>query len=239
MRMKSLTVLALILALQSVPVMADQTSCEASRKNLLSDDLLKKLTVKVCPPENTSDPDVYMEYDKKYESSTASEFLVYEYTDKCYEKINRELFKTKDQNPEILQLAQQLDAVLCDYPISETEVFRGANLPEGVVEKYHASEEISFSAFSSSSNAFNVACEFAKKGNTLFKIISKSGRLVEDQSKHEQEAEVLFRMNARFKVKVAISGFQASTMSGCKGISNYFELEEIYTDEIRPFVWPY
>lgn len=232
-------VLALFLVLQSLPALADQTSCEASRKNLLVDDLLRKLTVKVCPRENTSDPDVYMEYDKKYESSTASEFLVYQYTDKCYEKINRELLKTSEQDPDTLQLAQQLDAVLCDYPISEKEVFRGANLPEQIAEKYHVSEEISFPAFSSTSTAFNVGCEFAKKGNTLFKMISKSGRLIENHSKHDQEAEVLFRMNARFKVKVAVSGFQATTMTGCKGISNYFELEEIYTDEIKPFVWPY
>lgn len=238
--MKSFAVLALFVFLHSLPALADQTSCEASKKTLLADDLLKKLTVKVCPPENTSDPDVSMEYDRAYESSTASEFLVYQYTDKCFEKINRELFKkTEEQNPDILQLAQQLDAVLCDYAISEKEVFRGANLPEQIVEKYHASEEISFPAFSSTSMAFNVGCEFAKKGNTLFKIISKSGRVVENQSKHDQEAEVLFRMNARFKVKVAVSGFKASTMTGCKGISNYFELEEIYTDELKPFVWPY
>lgn len=232
-------ILALLVVFQSMPALADQTTCEASRKNLLSDDLLKKLTVKVCPPENTSDPDVYMEYDKKYESSTAKEFLLYEYTDKCYEKINRELFKTTEQNPDILKLAEQLDAVLCDYPISEAEVFRGANLPEAVAEKYQNSEEISFAAFSSSSTAYSVGCEFAKKGNALFKIVSKSGRLIENQSKHEQEAEVLFRMNVRFKVKVAISGFQASIMSGCKGISNYFELEEIYDDGMKPFVWPY
>ncbi len=237
--MKSFAVLVLLVFLQSLPALAGQTSCEASKKNLLSDDLLKKLTVKVCPPENTSDPDVYMEYDRAYESSTASEFLVYQYTDKCFDKINRELFKTTEQNPDVLQLAEQLDAVLCDYPISEKEVFRGANLPEAVAEKYHASEEVSFPAFSSTSMAFNVGCEFAKKGNTLFKIVSKSGRVVENQSKHDQEAEVLFRMNAHFKVKVAASGFQATTMSGCKGISNYFELEEIYTDEMKPFVWPY
>jgi len=228
--MRTFAILALCVSLLSLPALADQTSCEASRKNLLSDDVLKKLTVKVCPPENTSDPDIDM---------TASEFLLYQYTDKCFDKINRELFKTTEKNPDILQLAEQLDAVLCDYPISESEVFRGANLPEAVAEKYQASEEISFPAFSSSSMAFNVGCEFAKKGNTLFKIISKSGRVVENQSKHDQEAEVLFRMNARFKVKVAISGFQASTMTGCKGISNYFELEEIYDDGMKPFVWPY
>lgn len=238
MVIKRLFIFAFAFAI-TLPALADQTSCEVSKKNQLSDDLLKKLTVKVCPPEDTSDPDVNMEYDDAYKSSTASEFLVYQYTDKCYQKINSELFKTANQDPDILKIAEQLDAVLCDYPQSSAEVYRGANLPEAVAEKYHKSEEISFPAFSSSSTAYNVACEFAKKGNTLFKMVSKSGRVIHNDSKHSQEEEILFRTNARFKVLNAVSGFQASIVTGCKGISNYFELEEIYTDETKPFVWPY
>jgi hypothetical protein len=238
--MKNLTILALLLSLISLPVLADQTTCEQSRKNLLSDDLLKKLTVKVCPHEQSSDPDVYMEYDKMYESLSAQEFLVYEYTDSCYQKINTELFKVKDQDADTLQLAQQLDAALCDYPQNKEDVFRGAKLPEAVVKTYLESEEITFPAFSSTSKAFHIACDFAKKGNTLIKMTSKSGRAIEKQSKHEDELEILFRLNSRFKVKTAVSGFQASAMSGCKGISNYLVLEEIYTEEeIKPFVWPY
>lgn len=238
--MKSFTFVALIISFVSFSVLADQTSCEVSQKSLLSDDLLKKLTVKVCPPENTQDPDVNMEYDKQLQSSKAADFLVYQYTDKCYGKINRELFKTADQDADTLKLAQQLDAVLCDYPKHEVEVFRGANLPEAVSEKYLKADEITFQAFTSTSTAFNVACEFAKKnGNSFFKIISKSGRLIENKSKHELEAEVLFRTNARFKVITAVSGFHASIMASCKGVSNYFELEEIYDEEpMKPFVWP-
>lgn len=238
--MKKLTILALFVSLLSLPALADQTSCEVSRKNLLSDELLKKLTVKVCPHEQSSDPDVYMEEDKAYESKSASDFLVYEYTNNCYQNLNNELFKSKDQNQDTFKLAEQLDAVLCDFPESKEEVFRGAKLPEAVVANYLKAEEISIPAFTSTSKAFHIACEFAKKnGNTFMKIISKSGRSVEKQSKHEEELEVLFRTNARFKVKIAVSGFQASTMSGCKGVSNYFELEEIYTEEeMKPFVWP-
>lgn len=238
--MKKLTILALLISFISISALADQRSCKLSQKSRLSDDLLRKLTVKVCPPEQTSDPDIYMAYDRKYESSTSAEFLVYEYTDKCFEKMNAELFKTKDQDPDILKLTEQLDAVLCDYPESKESVYRGTNLPDAVAEKYSTSEEISFPAFSSSSKSFRVACDFAKKGNTLFKMTSKSGRAVDKLSKHEEEEEVLFRLNTRFKVKTAVSGFQATAMSGCKGISHYYELEEIYTEEeMKPFVWPY
>lgn len=239
--MKKLTILALCLSLLSLPALADQTSCELSRKNLLSDTLLKNLTVKVCPHEQSSDPDVYMEYDKMSESLSAQDFLVYEYTDTCYQKINSELFKSpQNQDADTLRLAQQLDAVLCDYPTNKENVYRGANLPESVAQAYLKSEEITFPAFLSTSKAFHIACEFAKKGNTLIKMSSKSGHAIEKQSKHEDELEILFRLNSRFKVKLAVSGFQASIMSGCKGVKNYLELEEIYTEEeIKPFIWPY
>lgn len=237
--MKRFTVLALIVSLLSVPVLADQTSCEVSRKNLLSDDLLKQLTVKVCPPESTSDSEIYTKYNKKYETLTAREFLVYQYTDMCYEKINRELYKTTDQNPEILQLTEQLDAVLCDYPKSIIEVFRGANLPESAVQNYLDAEEISFPAFVSTSTEHKVGCEFAQNGNTLLKMISKSGRAIEKNSEYQEESEVLFRTNVRFKVTLAMSGFRARVISGCKGIKYYFELEEINSeDETKP-VWPF
>lgn len=240
-RMKNITLLALLVSLLALPAMADQTTCEASRKGLLSDDLLRKLTLKVCTHKPTSDPDIYMEYDKAFESKSPQDFLVYEYTSDCYENLNRELFKSQDQNQDTLKLAQQLDAVLCDFPQSKEDVFRGAKLPDTVASSYLQAEEISIPAFTSASKAFHIACEFAKKnGNTFMRIASKSGRSIEKQSKHEDELEVLFRMNARFKVKTAISGFQASIMSGCKGVSHYFELEEIYEEEpMKPFVWPY
>jgi hypothetical protein len=239
--MKKMTFISLFFCLLALPALADQTTCEESRKSLLADDLLKKLTVKVCTHEPSSDPDVYMEYDKAYESTSASEFLVYEYTNDCYQNLNNELFKSKDQNQDTLKLADQLDAILCDFPESKEHVFRGAKLPEAVIENYLKADVISIPAFTSTSKAFHIACEFARKnGNTFMKIASKSGRAIEKSSKHEDELEVLFRMNTRFKVKNVISGFKASVMSGCKGVSHYFELEEIYDEEeIKPFVWPY
>jgi len=239
--MKNLTLLALFVSLLSLPTLADQIACEQSRKGLLADDLLKKLTVKICTHKFSADPDVYMEYDKAYESKSAQDFLVYEYTNECYQNLNNELFKTENQNQDTLKLAEQLDAVLCDFPIAKEDVYRGAKLPDAVVENYLKAEEISIPAFTSTSKAFHIACEFAKKnGNTFMKITSKSGRAIEKQSMHEEELEVLFRTNARFKVKIAESGFQASIRSGCKGVSHYFELEEIYTEEeMKPFVWPY
>jgi ADP-ribosyltransferase exoenzyme len=238
--MKKLTLFTLIISFLSLSALADQTACELSRKSLLPDAQLKKLTVKVCPAQATSDPDVYMEYDKMYESLSAQEFLVYEYTDTCYQKINSELFKSKDQDADTLQLAQQLDAILCDYPQNKEDVYRGVQLPESVVENYLKSQEITFPAFSSTSKAFHIACEFAKKGNTLIKITSKSGRAIEKQSKHEDELEIIFRLNSRFKVNLTVSGFKASIFSGCKGVSHYLELEEVYTEEeIKPFVWPH
>ncbi len=239
--MKNIALLSLFISLLSLSAWADQTTCEASRKALLADDLLRKLTLKVCTHKPTSDPDIYMEYDKAFESKSPQDFLVYEYTSDCYEKLNTELFKSQDQNKDTVKLAEQLDAVLCDFPQSKEEVFRGAKLPDAVVAQYLKAEEVSIPAFTSASKAFHIACEFAKKdGNTFMRIASKSGRSIEKQSKHEDELEVLFRMNARFKVKTAITGFQASIMSGCKGVSNYFELEEIYEEEpVKPFVWPY
>lgn len=230
--MKTVLAIVLLITLFSLPGYSDQLSCEQSQKNRLTDDLIKKLTVRVCPYENSSDPDVYMEYNKNLESLNGAEFLVYEYSDNCYQKINSEMFKSKDQNQDTLKLAQQLDAVLCDFPKTKEDVFRGAKLPDAVVENYLKSEEISIPAFTSTSKAFHIACEFARKnGNTFMKIASKSGRAIEKKSKHEEELEVLFRTNARFKVKTAVSGFHASIISGCKGVSHYFELEEIYAEE--------
>lgn len=239
--MKTVLAVALLITLFSLPGYSDQVSCNQSQKDRLTDELIKKLTVKVCPHENSSDPDVYMEYDKNLESLNGAEFLIYEYSDNCYQKINSEIFKLTNQNQDTIKLAQQLDAVLCDYPKTKENVFRGAKLPDAIVENYLKAEIISIPAFTSTSKAFHIACEFARKnGNTFMKISSQSGRTIEKLSKHEDELEVLFRMNTRFKVKTAVSGFQASLISGCKGVSHYFELEEIYADEeTKPFVWPY
>lgn len=218
------------LCLLTLPAVAGQTSCLASKANLLAEEPLEKLTLKVCPLENTSQADIHLDYEEFRKVKTSSDFLVYQYTGKCYKKINSELFKVTNQDPDILKLAEQLDAVLCDYPISTSEVFRGANLPDDVVSKYLNSEEISFPAFSSTSKSFTVACEFAKQGNALFRMVSKSGRLIGAHSKHSLEEEVLFRTNTRFKVINAFTGIQAAAMAGCKGVSNYFELEEIYEE---------
>ncbi len=225
---KSMALLFIILT-SSLPLFANWLTCEQSQKNRLSDDLIKQLTVKVCPQTNSTDPDIYLEYFRKLESLSGSEFLVYEYTNICYQKINSELFKTKDlQDSETIKLAQQLDAVLCDYPQNNEVVFRGANLPEAAVTSYFKSKEISIPAFSSTSTSFDVACYFAKQGNTLMKIkSSKTGHAISKISSREDELEVLFRLNTKFRIVMAMTGFQASIVSGCKGISHYLELEEI------------
>jgi hypothetical protein len=221
------------LCLLALPTLADQTSCEISRANLLAEEPLEKLTLKVCPREKTTEADIHLEYEEMRKVKTSSDFLVYQYTDKCYKKINSELFKSTDQDHDVLKIAEQLDAVLCDYPMGTGEVFRGASLPDEALKKYLDSKEISFPAFSSSSKSFSVSCEFAKKGNTLFRMISKSGRLIGSHSKHSMEDEVIFRTNTRFRVINSMTGIQAAMISGCKGVSNYFELEEIYEEEKR------
>lgn len=225
--MKNITLLALLLSLVSVTALANPTSCEESQKIRLSDELLRNLTNKVCGPDPSFAAEIKEKYAEASKKMSAPDFLIFHYTGGCYEILNPQLFKTVDQDPDTLKLAQQLDAVLCDYAEHQQEVFRGTNLKDAIVEKYMTAEEITFPAFTSTSKGFYTACDFAQKGNTLMRITSRYGRSIENTSQHDDEQEILFRSNSRFKVKTAVSGFQASILSGCKGVENFLILEEV------------
>ncbi len=193
----------------------------------MPDQELNRLSEKICSPHFGPDPDEYLHYEDDIKNLTAQQRVVYEYAYNCFSKINSEMRKSSDFNMDIFNLSKQLDIALCNHPTFQGETYRGVDLPDDVLKQYLSSSVLEFPSFTSTSKKHHIGCEFAK--NTLFKIHSKNGREILKKSKHEDEDEVLFRLNSKFKVISAMSGFQAKIMAQCSGksIQAFIELEEI------------
>ena len=202
-------------------------SCEEGYVLKKSDQAINQLSNKICTPTFGQDPDEYLHYENDIKNKSVQERLVYEYTYFCYSKINSELRKTTQQDLDILNLSLQLDIALCNYPNYIGEAYRGIDLPEDVLQLYLNSKTIVFPSFTSASKKHTIGCDFAK--NTLFKIHSKNGRDIIQQSKHKEENEILFRLNSKFKVIDATYGAEAKIKAGCnnKNIQAFIELEEL------------
>jgi ADP-ribosyltransferase exoenzyme len=132
--------------------------------------------------------------------------LIYEYTNWEYLSVNKLLRKNKLEN--ISEFALYLDETLSKIPNYKGIVYRGAELPESVFDTYKKafSDKMAFTeyGFLSTSQSQIVAQENFE-GDFLFEIFSKTGKLIENVAKfgsysYDNEYEVLFRRNTRFKI---------------------------------------
>ena len=135
----------------------------------------------------------------KYEKA-----LIYKYSDDGFDQVNTELRKKKGKNETQfgLLLAQALEKL----PNYEGLVYRGVFLTESELQKCKkASEnnmEIIEYPFISTSKMRSIAMQFS--GNVMFRIVSKTGKEIEEISKYgidsQNEFEILFLPNTRFNI---------------------------------------
>jgi hypothetical protein len=125
------------------------------------------------------------------------------YNGGIYEQLNARLrnnltlSRITPQERRILAAANLLDGALDKLPKYEGEVHRGTNLTALALRAYKPGAVVTEQPFTSTSTDMRRAF----KGNVLFTIRSKSGRLIEKLSLHEHEREVLFKSGTRFIVK--------------------------------------
>lgn len=129
--------------------------------------------------------------------------LVYKYTLDAYEDLNESLWAGKESKFELY-----LNTVLSKLPDLRDLVYRGAALSQGQISRYKRAfeqkETLVELGFTSASKSRQVA-EMYSKSNTLYRIISKSGKEVEQLAFFgiqgpQNEREVLFRSKTKFKV---------------------------------------
>jgi NAD:arginine ADP-ribosyltransferase len=129
--------------------------------------------------------------------------LVYKYTLDAYEDLNEDLRAGKESEFELY-----LNAVLVKLPDFKDLVYRGSALSKAQIARYQTAleqkEKLTELGFTSASKSRQVA-EMFSKGNTIFRIISKTGKAIEELSFHgvqspQNEKEVLFRSKTNFKV---------------------------------------
>lgn len=137
---------------------------------------------------------------------------IYTYThDDYYGPINKAL-RTKDELS-LLQyssIIRGLQAELNMLIKFEGVVYRGAgDLPDNITSRLKEGNIIEFGGFVSTTKNPNIAFSFAKK--YLFVINSKSGRSISNWSSYNNEDEVLFKYNKKFKVDEIFKGDDAIT----------------------------
>ena len=199
-------------------------SCDLARTQAMSVKDVLDLTRLVCA-NPSQDPDEHVDDIAMETHLTADKNLVYQYSKNCYRPINAVLYSPVNADRKAVLLTQQLDRALCDFTEYDGITYRGLNLNPETLEKYMKATDITPPAFTSTSKKLHIACGFTE--NTLLKIRSKHGREIENLSNHWDEAEVLFRLNTKFKIISATHGFRAKIDSGCKKAAYYIELEEI------------
>lgn len=127
------------------------------------------------------------------------------YTDSSYRKMNKALRGDEPMTDDVAYLIAQADKGLEEMPKYQDQVYRGATLPREVVSQYRVGEVIEERAFTSSSIDTDVAFDFARmrpgQVRTRYTIQSKTGVYISRISEFgEDEREVLFRPNTRFRV---------------------------------------
>ena len=127
--------------------------------------------------------------------------LIYNYTNNGYESLNEKLREGKQDVYE-----DHLNKALDKLPNFQEIVYRGIKLTSKQIAKYQNAERndlhVTERAFTSSTSSIATAHLY---GNTIFSIISKTGKKIEDISYYginssQNEKEVLFRSNTKFKV---------------------------------------
>lgn len=139
------------------------------------------------------------------ELSVFEKAIIYKYSNDGYENINEHLRINKGRkNTEFGKLLDLALSKLSDY---EGLVYRGVNLNKNELSRYkealRLSQFISEYSFISTSKSRLIAMEY--RGNTLFRIYSRTGKEIDKIAKFGEyspsnEKEVLFRLNRSFKV---------------------------------------
>lgn len=130
--------------------------------------------------------------------------IVYRYTYDGYEDLNKNLRKSNGINNSPFGIL--LDKIIHKLPSIVAVVYRGVYINNSQFEKYKLALKnntiVIEPTFISTSKSRKIAEGF---GNTLFRIVSKSGKLIENISKFgihnpPSEQEVIFRPNRKFRV---------------------------------------
>lgn len=206
-------------------LLAQQNSCVSASTQILPDQELRALADSTCDSLSSYDPDDIREYEHFQAGLNSIDNLIFEYSFRCYSKINSEMRKTSDYNLETRKLAEQLDLALCSKNIYQGITYRGVNLPDSVVEQHQVNQTIVLPGFTSTSVQPSIACGFT--GNVFYKILSKSGRDISLDSKLSEEKEILFRLGTEFKVIKKWTGKKAARKSNCSKAQVYIEMIEI------------
>jgi hypothetical protein len=128
--------------------------------------------------------------------------LVYKYTLDAFEDLNEDLRAGKMPEFELY-----LNYILGKLPNFKDVVYRGCVLSKAQINRYKTAvekkEPLVELGFTSASKSRQVA-EMFSKGNTIFRIISKTGKSIEALSFHGiqsplNEREVLFKSRTSFK----------------------------------------
>lgn len=193
----------LYIALFFANTLAAQTVCE-NRAPLNQSDVFRWI-MSVTKDDKEFVSDRYF-YGKKAGTLIDREMnwsLVGFYTDEQYDVLNRAL-RADVKNKPVAYLADAINQALCDFPVHEGYVYRGATLPESAIKEYkeildtEIAKTIVLKAFTSTSKKQKVGCDFA--GNVIYKIFSRHGRVIEEASLKKFEKEVLFHKATLFTV---------------------------------------
>lgn len=113
------------------------------------------------------------------------------------EPLNKESMSRYDQTKDkINQTNKMAIAALNSMPDFNGTVYRGANLPQSIIDQYKPGEMIQEKGFVSTSQTKKAAYN----GNTRFIIASKTGTDISKISAYEKEKEVVMKPNTAFKV---------------------------------------
>jgi hypothetical protein len=139
------------------------------------------------------------------------------YTSEDYKAINRVMRNPEGDPAKTALLAgyiRAIDTGLAALPSLEAEVYRGTAMPNDLFAEweraYAEHRVVADPAFSSSSKSEEVAHDFLNKNRAddkvpvFCKIQSRTGKQVEFLSKTANEAEVLFRGGAKFRIEYII-----------------------------------
>ncbi|HEY8782805.1 MAG TPA: ADP-ribosyltransferase [Mucilaginibacter sp.] len=131
--------------------------------------------------------------------------IIYKYTEDGYERLNERLRISKGK--EFSQFGKFLDKALAKLPNYEDVTYRAVDLTNTELQKYIDAKEnnsiLVEHSFISASKSKAIANGFGK--SCRFRIFSRSGKNIEEFAKYginhpQNEKEILFRPNSRFKV---------------------------------------
>jgi hypothetical protein len=119
------------------------------------------------------------------------------YTGSDYRMLNKALrSKDPDEMARLGPYIRSADQGLAALPNFEGKVYRGADLPASVIDKYEPGKVVTEDAFTSTS--YDAGSKFS--GNVVFEIVSRTGKQVEFLSEFSHEKEILLRPGTRLLV---------------------------------------